>query len=109
MIFNLSFLRNDSLFYISSQSGTDNIYLLTPDKRYQMYHQIQIWSKRSVHNGRQYVIFSDYSSEGNNMCWSIISSENAEIHSEHTVNLSFLINRIISGQATEESFYGEYI
>jgi Tol biopolymer transport system component len=28
-----SFLRNDSLFFISSSSGTDNVYLLTPDKK----------------------------------------------------------------------------
>ena len=28
-----SFLRNDSLFFISSSSGTDNVYLRTPDKK----------------------------------------------------------------------------
>ena len=44
-----SFLRNDSLFFVSSVSGTDNIYLLTPDRKINRYYQFQIRSCRSLH------------------------------------------------------------
>ncbi len=31
--FQSSFLRNDSLFFVSSSSGTENIYVLSPEKK----------------------------------------------------------------------------
>ena len=39
-----SFLKNDSLFFISSSSGTDNIYLLTPDKKTIIVYTFEIWN-----------------------------------------------------------------
>jgi len=62
-----SFLRNDSLFYISSANGTDNVYLLDHDKRV-----IQVTNSRfgandlSLHGST--IFFSDYTSSGNNIC-----------------------------------------
>ena len=62
-----SFLRNDSLFYISSSSGTDNIYLRLPDNR-----TFALTNSRfgtiDVAPGGHKLIFSDYSSLGNNIC-----------------------------------------
>ena len=62
-----SFIRNDSLFFITSATGTDNIRLLTPDKRI-----ITISNSRfgtndlSVYGSDIY--FSDYTSDGNKIC-----------------------------------------
>jgi hypothetical protein len=62
-----SFLRNDSLFYICSSSGTDNIFLLTPDKNISILTNSRFGtSDLCVSGGR--VIFSDYSSSGNDIC-----------------------------------------
>ncbi len=62
-----SFLKNDSLFYISSSSGTDNIYLLTSDKK-----TTEITNSRfgtiDVSPGANNLLFSDYTSLGNNIC-----------------------------------------
>ncbi|MCX6334798.1 MAG: hypothetical protein NT092_10940 [Bacteroidia bacterium] len=62
-----SFLRNDSLFYITSTTGTDNIYLLTPDNR-----SIQVTNSRFGANDLSIsgssIFFSDYTSSGNNIC-----------------------------------------
>jgi hypothetical protein len=82
-----AFLRNDSLFFVSSSSGTDNIYLLTPDK-------ITIPVTRSkfgvidATEGGNRIYFADYTSLGNNICSSPFSSTHTGISSS-----SFLINR----------------
>ncbi len=62
-----AFLRNDSLFFISSYLGTDNVWLLKPDKRV-----VPLTNSRfgvSDLNVRGYsLLFADYSSSGNNIC-----------------------------------------
>jgi hypothetical protein len=85
-----SYLRNDSLFYISSQSGTDNVFLMAPDRK-----RIGITRSRfgvsdlSV-NGNT-ILFSDYTSDGNSICSALLSDyeEPADINQS-----SFLINRV---------------
>jgi hypothetical protein len=87
-----SFLRKDSLFFVSSASGTDNLYILTPDKKV-----------RGITNSRfgvtdpciagDSILFSDYTSHGNNICVTparLIAS----IPDSTAGAASFLINRI---------------
>jgi hypothetical protein len=62
-----SFLRNDSLFFASSLSGTDNIYLQTPDNRITAITNSKFGAADICMNNNK-VIFSDYSSSGNNIC-----------------------------------------
>jgi hypothetical protein len=60
-------LRNDSLFFVSSSSGTDNIYVLAPDNsiskitnsRFGAYDPLPVTEN---------ILFSDYSSSGYNIC-----------------------------------------
>ena len=74
-----SLLRNDSLFYISSKTGTDNLYLLTPDGR-----TLQVTNSRFGVNDLSIrgssLFFSDYTSSGNNICKTSLSEvvENPE-------------------------------
>jgi hypothetical protein len=62
-----SFLRNDSLFFISSSSGTDNIYLRTPDNKITALTRSRFGTIDLCLNGEK-VFFSDYTSSGNNIC-----------------------------------------
>jgi len=68
-----SFLRNDSLFFVSSHSGTDNVYLRSPDGSV-----MPLTSSRfgagDLNINDNLLIFSDYTSSGNNICCSTIPS-----------------------------------
>jgi hypothetical protein len=86
-----SFLKNDSLYYISSSSGTDNVYLLTPDNRKFSVTRSKFGVTDIAPAGNK-VLFGNYTALGNNIC-SIapdITSQVVEIRKE---NSSFLINR----------------
>ncbi|MBN2862086.1 MAG: hypothetical protein JXN62_02925, partial [Bacteroidales bacterium] len=62
-----SFLRNDSLFFVSSVSGTENIFVLTPDKKIAGITNSRFGATdMTVEAGK--IIFSDYTSTGNNIC-----------------------------------------
>jgi len=52
-----SFLRNDSLFFISSSPGTDNVYLLTPDNKTEQLTRSR-YGAIDVSQGRNNFIFS---------------------------------------------------
>ena len=86
-----AFLRNDSLFYVSSMSGTDNIYLQTKTRK-----RILLTNSRfgvtdlCVTGGR--IFFSDYSSLGNNICCTSISNS-PDTTNYNNSSSSFLINR----------------
>jgi len=84
-------LRNDSLFYISSRSGTDNIYLRTSDKKTTPLTNSKFGVIDLNLRGEK-VIFSDYTSMGNNIS-SITLAETPEKASENNASSSFLINR----------------
>jgi hypothetical protein len=62
-----SFLRNDSLFYITSASGTDNIFVLVPKR-----NQVKVTSSRFGANDLSIngstIMFCDYTSSGNDIC-----------------------------------------
>ena len=98
-----SFLRNDSLFFVSSVSGTDNIYLLTPDRKITGITNSRFGAADLCMNADK-IIFSDYSSSGNNICSTPLPSV---IVSPDTIagSSSFLINRFdirpkIAGEPT---------
>jgi hypothetical protein len=86
-----SLIKNDSLYFVSSVSGTDNIYLQTPDSRV-----MQVTNSRfgaydpSLSGGK--LLFSDYTKSGNNL--SIVNiSESRPYSYSHVKEPSYLINR----------------
>jgi hypothetical protein len=86
-----SYLRNDSLFFVSSISGTDNIYLLTPDKRIAAITNSKFGAADLCINDDN-IIFSDYSSAGNNLSIARIPQV-AAVPDTVSGTSSFLINR----------------
>jgi len=62
-----SIIRNDSLFYISSKSGTDNIYLLTPGGISFQVSSCRFGATDLSIKGSS-LFFSDYTSSGNDIC-----------------------------------------
>lgn len=85
-----SFLRNDSLFYVSSASGTDNIYLLSPDGNTSMLTNSRFGAYDLFAAGRM-IYFSDYTFSGNNI--SRIDIEKATFIPVASSKSAFLINR----------------
>ncbi len=86
-----SFLRNDSLFFISSLSGTDNIYLRTPDKEITPLTRSRFGTDDLMLNEER-VYFSDYTSFGNNIC-NITLAEASVTVNKNTPSTSLLIDR----------------
>jgi hypothetical protein len=96
-----TFLRNDSLFFISSRSGTDNIYLRTPDRSIRSITRSRFGVSDLFIKGNK-VFFSDYTSKGNAVCSTILSA--AQDTDLVPVNSSsFLINRIDTKDKTPET------
>lgn len=86
-----SIIRNDSLFFVSSSSGTDNIYLLRPDKSVVPVTRSKFGVSDLTVNGHL-LVFSDYSSSGSNICYTTMPTGN--IDGEIIKNeSSYLINR----------------
>jgi hypothetical protein len=85
-----AFLKNDSLFYISSVSGTDNIYLLAENKISEVTRSRFGANDMSISGS--IILFSDYTSSGNDICK--ISSGNIANKSYAFVQpVSYLIDR----------------
>jgi hypothetical protein len=84
-------LRNDSLFFISSLSGTDNIYLRTSDGKITPLTRSEFGTTDLCLDGKK-IFFSDYSSTGNNICSTTISKTPRAVNN-HVSSKSFLINR----------------
>ncbi len=85
-----SYLRNDSLFYISSLSGTDNILLRTPGGSTSLLTSSRFGTTDlTLHGGN--LIFSDYSSSGNSICYDKIKAvpgSNSELTTPETLPIS---------------------
>jgi hypothetical protein len=97
-----SFMRNDSLFFVSSYSGTDNIYLCKPDKSIVPVTKSKFGISDLNLNGFL-LLFSDYSSAGNNICYTTLPTGTIDgpiIENE----LSYLINRFEPGTFTSGNF-----
>jgi hypothetical protein len=86
-----SFLKNDSLFYISSSSGTDNVYLLTKKNKKTILTRSKFGTTDVSPAGNK-VLFSNYSSLGNNISSTSVSSA-SEAAAPNVSSGSFLINR----------------
>jgi hypothetical protein len=86
-----SFLRNDSLFFISSSSGTDNIYVRTPDNKTTALTR-SVFGTIDLSPAGNKLLFGDYTSHGNNIC--SVSIEGASgVAKDNVSSSSFLINR----------------
>ncbi len=86
-----TYLRSDSLFFISSSSGTDNIYLRTPDKRILPVTSSKYGTIDLCISGQK-VLFGDYTSLGNEICSTTIASASGKAP-DKVSSSSFLINR----------------
>lgn len=85
-------LQNDTLLFISSKSGTDNLYMKTPEGRiYGITNSRFGITDMSVEGNM--VLFSDYSSLGNDICKASFK-EIKGYSEEKPSEASFLINRI---------------
>lgn len=82
-----SFFRNDSLFFASSASGTDNLYLKAPGGKTFMLTDVPFGAGDLYVQGDK-VIFTSYTSNGNDIC--ITGIENSytgkDLHSSYLVN-----------------------
>jgi hypothetical protein len=85
-----AFLRNDSLFYISSVSGTDNIYLLSGNKISEVTRSRFGANDLSIKGSS--IMFSDYTASGNDIC--IISASDIKNDPYMKIHpVSYLIDR----------------
>ena len=84
-------MRNDTLFYIMSVDGTDNIFLKSPDNTIKRLTDSKYGVKDFfVENNK--VIFGSYTSQGHNICEILINSSVQEID-EQNRSSSMLIDR----------------
>ena len=96
-----SFLRNDSLFYISSVSGTDNVYILTPEGKSSVLTRSKFGATDLNVSGDK-VYFSNYSASGNNICKASLS-EAFETEKTATGSGAYLIDRFEKKEVKEEN------
>jgi hypothetical protein len=83
-----SYIRNDSLFFVSSASGTENLYLLTPDKKTSALTNARYGATDVSPAGNNF-LFSNYTILGNDIC---VTSPGAASSGKNNVS-SFIINR----------------
>jgi len=86
-----SFLRNDSLFFVSSSSGTDNIYLKTPDNKFTAVTNSRFGAVDASHGGKM-IWFANYTVRGNEIC--AIPADLSGSKIQDISSSAFLINRI---------------
>ena len=84
-------LRNDSLFFISSKSGTDNIYMRTTDGNIRSLTSSKYGTSDLSLDGEK-IYFSDYTTTGNIICATAILKTPGKANT-HISSNSFLINR----------------
>ncbi|MBP1666895.1 MAG: hypothetical protein H6Q23_1755, partial [Bacteroidetes bacterium] len=85
-------IRRDSLFFTSSGSGTENIYVLPPDKKIRMITNSAFGATYPLPDCNR-IIFTDYSSSGNNICFTEINRKNDGLSPEN-LKTAFIIDRI---------------
>jgi hypothetical protein len=89
-------LRNDSLFFVSSASGTDNAYLRMPDGTIGLLTRSR-FGVSDLDADNEHLIFSNYSVNGNNICTYSIPDPKKE-GEPYDYSRSFLINRFNSSK-----------
>jgi hypothetical protein len=96
-----SFLRNDSLFYISSFSGTDNIYILSPERQISRLTSSRFGTYDLFPEGNS-LYFTDYTSDGNNICRVPVSAA-SPLTGDEPKTSSFLIDRFDTLRTNDSS------
>lgn len=79
-------IRNDSLFFVSSESGTENVYVLTPDKRTIRITSVFFGATDPLPDGKK-IVFSNYSLTGNKLCMTGITAGEEDTGSERTAGM----------------------
>jgi hypothetical protein len=87
-----SYLKNDSLFFVSSLSGTDNIYLKIPGKRTQILTNSRFGAS-DLHLKGEELYFSDYTPAGENIAAIPVAGKEIK-NDDDRDSSSYLINRI---------------
>jgi hypothetical protein len=101
-----SFLRNDSLFFVGSASGTDNIYIQTPDKKIVTLTHSKFGVIDAI-NGDNKIYFGNYTLLGNEISNTTIRIEKTN---DYNSSSSFLINRFnIRKTENSDSSNSKYI
>ena len=87
-----TYMKNDSLFFVSSASGTDNVYLLKPDRTISPVTRSRFGaSDLSISDTT--LLFSDYSYSGNNICYTTLTASREPATFSYNSSASYLINR----------------
>jgi|WetSurMetagenome_2_1015567.scaffolds.fasta_scaffold01654_2 hypothetical protein len=94
-----SFLKNDSLFFTSSSSGTENVYLQTPGKKITCITNAAFGAIDISSDGDN-ILFANYSAFGNSIAG--ISVKLIPGVPVEKTNSSFLINRFTNQPFTEK-------
>ena len=98
------FYRNDSLFFVSSASGTENIYLKTPGNEHKMMTNSK-YGATDVTLDNNMMIFSDYSVNGNKICTLDLASQRSFAEADPTRSY-FQIDDIEKPAAADVSIPG---
>jgi hypothetical protein len=96
-----AFLRNDSLFYVSSASGTDNIYLLTGNGKLSAVTRSKFGATDMTITGNR-LFFSNYTSTGNKICITSLA-EAEELKNPVSGSALYLIDRFEKPRIKEEA------
>jgi hypothetical protein len=101
-----AFLRNDSLFFVGSSSGTDNIYIQTPDKKIVSLTHSKFGVTDAISSGDK-ICFGNYSLLGNEISSTTIRIEKTN---DRISSSSFLINRFnIKKTDSSDSSNSKYV
>ena len=96
-----SFLRNDSLFFVSSVSGTENIYVFSPEKKITRITNSQ-FGATDLNVAGGILLFSDYTSTGNNVCSLKLTNGTVYKSTEMSPPLT-MIDRIVLPEKTSNA------
>jgi hypothetical protein len=91
-----SFTRNDSLFFVSSSSGTENLYLQSPDKKISAVTNSR-FGATDVSPAGNSLLFGNYTSLGNDIC---VTSP-VSLKSENSNSPGYIINQFTVKQARQ--------
>lgn len=94
-----SFLRNDSLFFVSSHSGTDNVYLRNTEGSVAPVTRSRFGASDLNLNGNL-MIFCDYTSSGNNICNYTLPALTGEVVPDQK-KTSYLIDRVRTASGSD--------
>lgn len=104
--FQSTFLRNDTLFFVSSVSGTENIYFRTPDRNINRLTNSKFGATDLLVTGNS-VIFSDYDFRGSKICYTDLRVD-PSFRSNDSLRSYFIIDQISSPVLNKVQDKGKY-